>query len=320
MQNLHRTLSHSQHTAAPTQTQPCQAMDIQTQAASLTHQHLLSVVNTQWGQREDLSGRPLRVLDLGCGDGELLIYFAAALGELRGALDVSLFGCDVYDSKVQPEGFLDRTVAALSAAQPDIPWGERVAGMGSEDPWPYPDGSFDVIVSNQVLEHVRVPGRLFAEMRRTLRPDGFGVHLFPLGHYLYEGHLLLPLAHKVRDHDLLRAYIRTLSRLGLGKFRDHRRTDGVGLAEYAERHADYLHYYTHYLTQRQLFDLGKMHQLRMSLRYTRELYSTKARALLHLKPRYLYSASRWALVDAVAARLLRYVSGITLLVSRKQSY
>src|SRR5439155_5013356 len=42
-------------------------------------------------------------------------------------------------------------------------------------PLPLPDGSFDLVVSGLVLEHVRDPGPFFAEARRVLRPGGRAV-------------------------------------------------------------------------------------------------------------------------------------------------
>ncbi len=40
---------------------------------------------------------------------------------------------------------------------------------------PYPDASFDVIWCKQVLEHVRQPDAVIAEVARCLRPDGLFV-------------------------------------------------------------------------------------------------------------------------------------------------
>lgn len=291
-----------------------------THPKSLTHQHLLSVVCTECRRRAKAPRRHLRLLDLGCGNGALLGYLSVLLPAQLPDWQIELHGCDVGDSRVQEAGFLDQAIATLAHEQPGVPWPQRIARMETGSPWPYPDSWFDAIVSNQVLEHVHDLGHVFAEMRRTLRPDGFGVHLFPLRHCLLEGHLLLPLAHRVGDHDLLRWYIAWWSRVGMGKYRAHRRANGTELAEFAERHADYLHYFTHYVKHRELLQLGKRHHLRLSLRYTRELYSSKVRALLRRPPRYFYSTERWPPGDALAALLLRYISGITLLVTRRQTY
>lgn len=44
---------------------------------------------------------------------------------------------------------------------------------------PFPDASFDVIFSSNVLEHVERLDELMTEMRRVLKPGGIGIHLLP---------------------------------------------------------------------------------------------------------------------------------------------
>jgi SAM-dependent methyltransferase len=44
---------------------------------------------------------------------------------------------------------------------------------------PFPDDTFDVVYSSNVLEHVRDLEILYAEIRRTLRPGGTCLHILP---------------------------------------------------------------------------------------------------------------------------------------------
>lgn len=46
---------------------------------------------------------------------------------------------------------------------------------------PFPDASFDVVFSSNVLEHVLDLPFLQAEMKRVLKPGGYCVHLMPTG-------------------------------------------------------------------------------------------------------------------------------------------
>lgn len=46
---------------------------------------------------------------------------------------------------------------------------------------PFPDGSFDVVFSSNVLEHVIDLSYLQAEMKRVLKPGGVCVHVMPTG-------------------------------------------------------------------------------------------------------------------------------------------
>jgi len=44
---------------------------------------------------------------------------------------------------------------------------------------PFPDASFDVVFSSNVLEHVPDLPQIHREIRRVLRPDGFCLHVLP---------------------------------------------------------------------------------------------------------------------------------------------
>jgi SAM-dependent methyltransferase len=44
---------------------------------------------------------------------------------------------------------------------------------------PFPDASFDVVFSSNVLEHLDTPGALLREMRRVLTPAGRAIHIVP---------------------------------------------------------------------------------------------------------------------------------------------
>lgn len=61
---------------------------------------------------------------------------------------------------------------------------------------PYGDECFDVVVCEQVLEHLKAPGRAVAEMTRVLRPGGLlvaGVPIFPPGAVQIRRHVVPPL-------------------------------------------------------------------------------------------------------------------------------
>src|SRR6267142_2175470 len=232
-------------------------------AESLTHEHLLCVIATE---AQDHSYDRLSVLDLGCGEGRMLAYFAANLPRLLLGVNVSLYGLVAHDVGVQGSGFLERAVAYLANAAPESNWQNRIFSVSSTERWPFPDACFDFIVSNQVLEHVKDHRFVFSEIRRTLKDGGRAVHLFPLKHYWYEGHLWLMWAHRIGNADLRTAYVRLASKLGLGKYRDHRRRFGMSLEHYSEMHSDYLQFMTNYLTETEVLACAKQTGLRASFR------------------------------------------------------
>jgi SAM-dependent methyltransferase len=94
------------------------------------------------------------ILDLGCGRGGV----------------VELFWREV------------RLAAGLDPDSPSLS-GHRSAGMpvvrGVGESIPFADGSFDLVVSVWVLEHLVRPAAAFAEVQRVLRPGGHFVFLTP---------------------------------------------------------------------------------------------------------------------------------------------
>jgi SAM-dependent methyltransferase len=73
---------------------------------------------------------------------------------------------------------------------------EEAAKLGIETQWAdldrpleLPDDSFDVVVAGELLEHLRDPQRLVADVRRVLRPSGIFVASVPNA-YRLKGRLL----------------------------------------------------------------------------------------------------------------------------------
>lgn len=136
-----------------------------------------------------------RVLDVGCGDAGVLIAFAEA-------------------------------GAACSGIEPDARSLERGAARAEEhgvrvelrqsfaEEIPFADGAFDLVLLDNVLEHVRDRDRTLAEIRRVLRPGGllylvtpkpFALHsLWSDPHYAMTGLVLMPRAMQVWYFEKLR--------------------------------------------------------------------------------------------------------------------
>lgn len=93
------------------------------------------------------AGHPALVLDLGCGAGVLLDALRT-----RVSADVALVGMDAVPP---PEA------ASWAAVTGDI------AGR-----LPFQDGSFDVVVAGEVIEHVPHPDLMLSEIRRILTRRG----------------------------------------------------------------------------------------------------------------------------------------------------
>jgi len=291
-------------------------------ATSITHVHLRACLKTELSKQASPSAQEgrTRILDAGCGNGTLLSYLQGCLEAENRADAFELFGFDVADHGVQGAGFMDRTQALLSEQWASIDWAQRLRVIDASQSWPFDSGQFDAVVSNQVLEHVHDHKHFFSECWRVLKDGGVSFHLFPLKHYIYEGHLNLPWVHRIRSHDLRTAYISLLSRIGLGKFSEAHRKTGVALADFAAAHADYMAFWTNYLSESEMLDCARSVGFRASFRYTPEFYEQKLRRVLARETKDLYEDSSRSLWDSTATKLLRYVSSVTLTLIKKNAY
>jgi ubiquinone/menaquinone biosynthesis C-methylase UbiE len=129
----------------------------------------------KWGMREETFKRRLieraniqpmmNVLDLGCGTGTLTVMLK------QSAPMANVTGLDG-----DPEVL---SIAQTKAAQVNvnIKW-----DLGLANKLPYPDSSFDLVVSSLVVHHLTGPDKLraFREVHRILRPAGW-FHIVDFG-------------------------------------------------------------------------------------------------------------------------------------------
>jgi ubiquinone/menaquinone biosynthesis C-methylase UbiE len=106
-----------------------------------------------------------RVLDLGCGAGDLTADLAAAAGRPAAGRPAAGHADGGHAVGV------DVAQAAVRRARERHPALDfRVAPI--DGPLPFPDGSFDVVWSSEVIEHVADTARWLSEVRRVLAPSG----------------------------------------------------------------------------------------------------------------------------------------------------
>src|SRR5260221_2897445 len=95
--------------------------------------------------RKWVGGPGRRVLDLGCRYGAMTRAYAE--------------GNDVVGMDVDKEALAEAAKLGIETL-----WGDAT------EPLPVPDGSFDVVVAGELLEHLVLPGTVIAEVLRVLRP------------------------------------------------------------------------------------------------------------------------------------------------------
>ena len=99
-------------------------------------------------------GQGRRVLDLGCRTGALTRAYLA--------------GNEVVGVDVDRQALEQAARLGIETTWADL-----------DEPLPFENGSFDVVVAGELLEHVRFPDRLVGEARRVLRRGGAFVGSVP---------------------------------------------------------------------------------------------------------------------------------------------
>lgn len=289
--------------------------------ASMTHLQVLAVVATELkASRPTPDGQPVRILDIGCGDGRLIVYLETALPYLFPGALFEVHGFDVADHGVQTAGYFSQTIARLEAELPGIDWGRRLHLLSERDSWPYTSGSLDVVVSNQVMEHVDDHDRFYAEMARVLAVDGFGVHVFPSRHCLIEPHLHIPLVHRLRSATAIRNTIQLFSRLRIGLYRTFASMHpGVTPASFATSHTDFYVRFTNYKCEHELHDLAKRYRLHSTFNYSWFYYRAKLAHVLGRPPMYDLSVAERT-TSGILSFFCRYIANTTLVVNKRACY
>ena len=108
--------------------------------------------------RELIPATATRVLDLGCGPGDVMIRLARACPSLKiTAVDGSPAMIQLAQTAIEESG-LSMTIRA---------WQGYVPGL------PLPVGHFDAVLSKDFLHHLPDPMALWHEVRRLVKPGGF---------------------------------------------------------------------------------------------------------------------------------------------------
>lgn len=68
---------------------------------------------------------------------------------------------------------------------------DAVGGGGGR--LPFDDNTFDLVISDQVLEHVMDQVSILRELYRVMRPGGCAIHVIPARYRPLEGHIFVPL-------------------------------------------------------------------------------------------------------------------------------
>ncbi|TVR99355.1 MAG: class I SAM-dependent methyltransferase [Rhodospirillales bacterium] len=167
----------------------------------------------------------MRVLDLGCGNGDIV----------RGWIDMGFdaYGCDFrFKPGPEVETLFQKGRLALITERP-----YRL---------PYPDGHFDVLVTNQVMEHVCDYPATLKETHRVLKPHSVCLHIFPARFVPIEPHIHVPLATVFQFW----LWLALWARLGIRKTNQY----DLSWREVADDNHRYLSNHTKYLASADIYE------------------------------------------------------------------
>lgn len=99
---------------------------------------------------DNIGKEGIKILDIGCGTGSTLLYIHEFINN-----NAEFYGVDLEINPCLPE--------FVKFERCDI----------EEERLPFDDESFDIVISNFVIEHLRKPEKLFSEALRVLRKGGF---------------------------------------------------------------------------------------------------------------------------------------------------
>jgi SAM-dependent methyltransferase len=120
-------------------------------------------------RQADLRGE--RLLDIGCGDGAYTIRLADGFNRVD-AIDIQADRLALFTEQVKDSPAADRiTIVEMSATKLD-----------------YPDDTFDLVTSIEVLEHIEELDQALREIQRVLKPGGRFAFTTPNRWFPFETH------------------------------------------------------------------------------------------------------------------------------------
>lgn len=231
-----------------------------------------------------------QILDYGCGGGDVVDAGRREGLDIHG---VELFYAGSGAREIAEERGL------LGTAVHELQGGFRI---------PFPDASFDLVVTNQVLEHVEDLDVVLDEIRRVLRRNGRLLALFPSKSVLREGHIGIPFVHWFTPGSRARErYTRTFRSLGLGYFKRD-----LSVSQWTNQKLSWLDEFTFYRSRSEIH--GSFGQ-RFTFRHAEASYATyRLKSMSHLR---ISQVAGLRVVSPVTAALVRGLSGYVIEAVRR---
>ena len=177
-----------------------------------------------------------KILDFGCGAGKFVYHFRDA--------GFDAHGFDIHDylqlrSPEDRQYFRFAIDGAADSSDMSVDWNRYRL--------PYPDATFDFVLSFETLEHVLNHEAVLRELARVMKPGGIAVHIFPPKYRYLEGHTYVPFG------GVTKSYWYNLFWAALGIRNEFQK--GLSARETARRNVRYAHTGTNYPS---IFELRRL--------------------------------------------------------------
>lgn len=173
-----------------------------------------------------------KILDYGCGSGNVVVA-----GREKG---LDIYGADVFYDGANSRADVEKTNLLGKVI--------REIKQGRID---FTDNTFDLVLSNQVFEHVEDLENVLMEIHRVMRRNAVLLCLFPSKDVIREGHIGIPFVHWLpKDSNLRYYYALYLRRIGLGYFKGNK-----SKTQWTEDALNWIDNYTIYRKKSEIFQI-----------------------------------------------------------------
>jgi SAM-dependent methyltransferase len=245
-----------------------------------------------WARKADAVAPGARILDYGCGAGEVVVA-----GRRQG---LDIVGADVFyegassKREVEAQGLLGTVITEMKNGKLE-----------------HDDATFDLILSNQVIEHTADLDAVLAEISRVMKPAAKLLCIFPTREVVREGHTGIPFVHWFAKGSPSRfQYALVCRAIGFGYFKK-----GKPTREWTRDALKWIDDYTFYRTRTEILDTFRT---RFSVTMIEPDYvQFRIRSGLGTQDsRLLSSTFALPVVSQLAGRALSRLSGMTLLATK----
>ncbi len=280
--------------------------------------HLTNCIINTIRQKHNLPDS-MRVLEVGCGSGTFFLYMIDVLSKTFPKINFDFYAFDIQESELTfhddelKNSHLSRLHLTLKKKYKNDNWEKKIKIIDPSDDWHEQFEFFDLIISNQVLEHVIDKPTFFDTLNKNLKSSGNSIHLFPTLDVFWEWHIHVPFAHWFKSEKILRKYMIIYRAITSPiKFIKNYQL----LMNSINHDVKYIFNKTHYSSTKQCIKYCHDQNLTVNLRYTYPYYFLKVCQWLRIDINRFNFYKCNSFIHYLTFFITKHVSSITLHISK----